>query len=215
MVHDILRLLIPPIYRIWLKKIEGLDNIPKNGQFIIAANHSSYYDVILPHILILPKINKKIHALVNSEYWNYPVCRQFLNVGECIPVFVEKKNHSKEKNRQSLDKALAYLLKKEPVLIFPEGTRSYDGKIGRGRTGIARLALKAKVPVLPFGIIGANKVMPRGKTLPRLARCSIKIGRPLHFGKYHNKKINKKMLREVTTKIMREIAALIGQKYNH
>ena len=215
MVYPIGKLIIPPIYKLWLRKVEGIENIPRDKTFIISANHSSYYDVLLPHILIIPKLNKKIHALSNSLYWKYPICRPFLDWGECVPVFTDKEKNSKQKNKVAIGKALKYLKNKELVLIFPEGTRSNDGKLKKGHTGIARLTLEAKVPVLPFGIIGAYKVIPKGKNLPRFARCEVKIGKALYFNKYYNKKITNKILEEITRNIMKQIAKLINQQYNY
>ena len=213
MAYPISKLIVPPMYKMWLKKIQGLDNIPKDKPFIIAANHSSYFDIFIPPILIVPKLNKKLHALVNSYYWKPFLTRIFLNMWEAIPVFVGKEKNSKEKNKLAFEKALKYLKNNELIMIFPEGTRSHDGKLRKAYTGIARLALNAKVPVLPFGIIDANKVLPIGKTLPRFVRCGVRIGKPLYFGKYYNRKPNNKIFEEITRSIMKQIATLIGQKY--
>ena len=127
---------------------------------------------------------------------------------------VAKEENSKEKNKASINLTITYLKNKEPVMIFPEGKRN-DGNLLRGHLGIARLALNSRVPVLPCGIIGANKVLPKGKFFPRLARCEVKIGKQMHFAEYYGKKQTKKILEEVTRSIMKEIARLIGQKYNH
>lgn len=214
MAYPISKLILPPIYRMWLKKVKGLDNIPKDEPFIIAANHSSYFDIFIPPILIVPKLNKKIHALVNSYYWNNPLTEYFLNMWESIQVYVYKEKNAKQKNKQASEKAISYLKNKELVMIFPEGTRN-DGKLKKAYTGVARIALKAKVPVIPFGIIGANKVLPKGKFFPRFVRCEAKIGKLMYFDKHYNKKINDKILEEITRSIMEEIAKLIGQKYNY
>lgn len=215
MVYLIAKWTVTPIYKLWLKETEGLENIPKNDPFIIAANHSSYYDAALLHSIIIPKINKRVHALVNSHYWKSFVTRVFLDWGESIPVFVEKEKGSNEKNKMAFKKALNYLKDEEIVLIFPEGTRSYDGKLRKAYSGISKLALKSKVPVLPVGIIGSCKVLPKGKILPRFKRCEVKIGKLMSFEKHYNKKINKNLLEEVTRSIMKQIAKLIGQKYNY
>ena len=215
MAYSVSKWIIPLIYKPWIRKVQGLENIPKDKSFIIAANHSSYFDVFLPAILIIPKINKKIHALVNSYYWKLFITGIFLNMWEAIPVFVDKEKNAKKKNKEAFEKALNHLKKNELVMIFPEGTRSSDGKLKKAYTGIARLALNAKVPVLPVGIIGANKVLPVGKIFPRFVRCEVKIGRLIHFEKYYIKNQNKKIIEEVTTSIMKEIAKLIGQEYRY
>lgn len=215
MVYPIAKWTVTPIYKLWLRKTEGLENIPKNDPFIMAANHSSYYDAALLHSIIIPKINKRVHALVNSHYWENFVTKAFLDWGESIPVFVEKEKGSNEKNKLAFKKALNYLKNKEIVLIFPEGTRSYDGKLKKAYNGIAKICLEAKVPILPVGIIGSCKVLPKGKILPRFKRCEVNIGKLMSFEKYYNKKINKNLLEEVTRSIMKQIAKLIGQQYNH
>lgn len=214
MAYPIGKHLVPLIYRPWIRKIEGLENIPQ-GTFIIVANHSSYFDIFLPPITTLKKIDRKIHALVNSYYWNNFLTGFFLNIWEAVPVYVGKEKSLKEKNKEAFSKALNYLKQNELVMIFPEGTRSKDGKLKKAYTGAARLALKSKKPVLPFGIIGASKVLPRGAAFPRFARCEVKIGKLMSFEKYYDKKINDKILEKVTRKIMKEIAKLIGQEYNY
>lgn len=214
MAYPISKLIIPPIYRPWIRKIEDVNNIPHDKTFIAAVNHSSYFDDFLLPIIIVPKINKKMHAWVNAYYWKNPVSRFFLNLWGGIPMYVLKEENAKEKNNASFKLTINYLKNKEPVMIFPEGTRN-DGKLLRGHTGIARLALKAKVPVLPCGIIGTNNVLPKGKFFPRFARCEVKIGKLIYFDRHYGKKLTKKILEEVTRSIMKEIAKLIGQKYNY
>ena len=215
MAHPISKWIIPPIYRLWIRKVEGLENIPKDKPFIIAANHTSYFDALLLPVIIIPKLNRKLHALVNSFYWKIPITRFFLDLWESIPVSVEKEKGYKEKNKLALENALSYFKKGEILIIFPEGRRSKDGKLQRAYTGIAKIALKAKVPILPAGIIGANKVLPVGKTLPRFKRCEVKIGKLMYFDKFYNKKINDKLLEEITRNIMKQIAKLTNQKYNY
>ena len=215
MAYPISRLIISPVYRIWLGKTEGTANIPKDKPFIIAANHSSYYDTLLVPIIIIPNANKKLHAWVDSTYWNISFTKFFLNMWEGIPVYIERQKNAKEKNKQAFKKAVSYLKKGDLIMIFPEGKRNADGKLSKGYTGIAKLALESKAPVLPIGIIGANKVLPKGKSFPRFVRCEVKIGKPIHFPKYYNKKINEKSLQEVTRSIMKEIAKLSGKEYDY
>ena len=214
MVYTIAKAILIPVYNMWLRKVTGLENAPKDKPFIIAANHSSYYETLLPYTILLPKLNKQIHALVNSRYWNNSIIKIILDLGKCIPVFIGK-DYDEKKNMEAIEKAAAYLKKKELIQIFPEGTRSYDGKLQRAHNGIAKLALKSKVPVLPFGIINSHKVLPKGKVFPRFRRCDVKIGKPMRFPQYYNKKINKNILDKLTRSIMMEIAKLINQEYNY
>lgn len=215
MVYSVVKRILPPIYKLWIRKVSGIENAPKEGSFILAANHASYYDALLLHTILIPKIDKKIHALVNSLYWRYFFTRAFVEHGECIPVYVERAKYSKQKNKQAFEKALNYLKNGDIVEIFPEGKRSLNGKLQKAYSGVAKLCLKAKVPVLPVGIIGSNKVLPIGKILPRFTKCEVKIGKLMHFTKYYNKKFDDKISEKITRKIMKQIAKLIGQKYNY
>ena len=214
MVYPIGKKIIPPIYKLWLRNAKGIENIPE-APFIIAANHSSYYDTVLPHSIIIPILNKKIHALSNSTYWKNPITRWILNLSECIPVYVKKEKYHQKKNKLAFEKAVSYLKKNEIVMIFPEGKRSSDGKLQKAYGGVGRLVLKSKVPVLPFGIIDSHKVFPKGKILPRFARCEVKIGKLIYFNEYYGKRTSKKTLEEITRNIMKEIAKLIGQEYSY
>ncbi|MBI2657805.1 1-acyl-sn-glycerol-3-phosphate acyltransferase [Candidatus Woesearchaeota archaeon] len=213
MAYPIGRILIPAVYWPWIRKVEGKENIPKNKPFIIAANHSSYFDTLLIPGIMVRVIDGKMNAWVNSYYWGNFMTRAFLDMWGAIPVHVEKDKDAKEKNKEAFSLTIKCLKNNEPVMIFPEGGRN-DGKLRKAYPGIARLALSAKVPVLPVGIIGASRVMPKGKMLPRLARCEVKIGKLMHFDKYYNKQ-SEKTYGQVTRSIMKEIGRLIGQEYNY
>ncbi|MBI2653739.1 1-acyl-sn-glycerol-3-phosphate acyltransferase [Candidatus Woesearchaeota archaeon] len=213
MIYPIARITLVPFYKLWLRKVEGLENVPKDKPFIIAANHSSYYDALLIHVILVPKINKKIRALVNNNYWKFFITKIILDWGECIPVFVGKE--SKEKNKQAFRKAIQCIKEGGIIEIFPEGGRSADGRLQKAYNGVAKIALAAKAPVLPVGIIDAHKVLPKGAMLPRLKRCEVKIGKLMHFDDCYNKKINDKLLEDITRSIMNEIAKLITQEYNY
>lgn len=215
MTYPITKRIIIPIYKLWIGKIQGMNNLLKDRSFIIATNHTSYYDILVLPSIIVPKLDKKMSALVNSHYWKNFITRTVLNLWKCIPVFVEKEKDSKEKNKLSMEKASNYLENNRILMIFPEGKRNYDGKLRKAYHGVAILALRTKVPVIPAGIVGANKVLPKGKIFPRFVRCKVKIGKPLYFKKYYGKNINKKTLDHVTRIIMKEIAKLIGQEYKY
>ena len=214
MVYAIGKLFIPPLYNLWVGKINGLKNVPRDKSFIIAVNHSSYYETLLPYTILTPLLNKQIHALVNSRYYCNPLLELFLAWGKSLPVFVGK-DYDEKKNLQSIDKASNFLKKGDLIQIFPEGTRSYDGRLKKGYTGVAKLAMMAKVPVLPMGVIGSNNVLPKGKIFPRFVKCDVKFGNLMSFERYYNKKIGDKILEKITREIMKEIAKLINQEYNY
>ena len=107
----------------------------------------------------------------------------------------------------------SYLTQGKIIGIYPEGTRTLDGKLQRGKTGAARLALAAKVPIVPVGLIGTFEILPKGKNIPKLKRAIVNIGKPIYFDKYYGKENDKKTIRLVTTKVMKEIAKLCKKKY--
>ncbi len=162
---------------------------------------------------VIRYIDKNVHMYCNDRFYKNKFLAAFLNWAKCIPVSIQTKNP--KTNKKAFKLALKYLKKGEPVGIFPEGGRSIDGKLREAKTGIARLALVSKVPVLPIGIIGSHKVLPKGAKFPRFKRFDIKIGKLIYLHKYFGKENNKKVLKEVTTLIMKEIGKLINQKYRY
>jgi len=209
MVFPIAKIIIPPVVKLWIKEVNGLKNIPEKGHFIVAANHSSYIDNLIIGSIIVPYIDKKIYWLAKKEHFETFFQRLWHNYVGAIPL--DRQSGGKEVLRF----AVTALKHKEIIAIYPEGTRTLTGKIQKAYTGIARLALFSKAPVLPIGLTGTFEILPKGKNIPKLKRATMNIGTPMTFEKYYNKKINKKMLREVTTAIMKEIAKLSKQKYNY
>lgn len=205
---------IYPLIRRYIKSIEGIENLSKEGCYIIAANHASYIDDFIFSCIPLFHTNKHIHIFVKDRYFKNYFIRKFLEYGECIPIYIDKSEKAKSLNGEALIKAADYLKYKDIVGIFPEGTRSPDGILQKGKIGVARLALSAKVPVIPYGIIGSSKILPKGAIFPRFKRCEVKIGKPIYFDKFYGKN-DKKTYEEVTRIVMKEIAKLIGQEYNY
>jgi 1-acyl-sn-glycerol-3-phosphate acyltransferase len=143
---------------------------------------------------------------------------------ELFETWIGKKIHNavgtipidrKGKDKKALEKALDALKKGKIVGIFPEGGRTRTGKLNKGKTGVARLALWAKVPVIPIGIKGSYKIWSAHQKIFKFKKAIyINIGKPMYFNKYYNKKFTKKLLRKITDQIMKEIARLTNQKYN-
>jgi 1-acyl-sn-glycerol-3-phosphate acyltransferase len=156
------------------------------------------------------------HIYVNSRFYKSRLLKTFLDHYGCIPVYVEKQKNAKRKNKKAFQKAKEYLGLGEIVGVFPEGRRSLDGKLKKAKLGAAKLALSAKVPVIPIGIIGSYELFPKGKKFPKLKKSVIvNIGKPIYFNKYYGKDDDNKALENVTRKIMQEIGKLSRQKYNH
>ncbi|MAG91453.1 hypothetical protein CMO83_02155 [Candidatus Woesearchaeota archaeon] len=207
MPYTIAKRIIPPIVNIWVERINGIENIPKKGGFIIAANHASYMDHLIIIANFVTYLNRKVHFLSKKEHFDNIFKAAWHTYAGAIPL--DRKKGGKE----ALRWAIRALKQGKIIAIHPEGTRSLTGKLEKAKTGTARLALKAKVPILPVGLIGTFEILPKGKYIPKAKKATMEIGKPLYFTEYYNKKINKRMLNKITIKIMKEIARLSNQKY--
>lgn len=208
MVYPIAKLIIMPIVGLWIKEVKGIENVPKKCPFIIAANHASYMDHFMILCTLIKHLNRKIHYLSKKEHFSNPIKAAWHTWGGAIPLDREAKG------TKALIWATKALKKGKIIAIHPEGTRSLTGKLQRGKTGVARLALAAKVPVVPVGLIGTFEILPKGKYIPKLRKARMNIGKPIYFDKYYNRRVTKRLLREITTKIMKDIAKLCRQEYN-
>ncbi len=217
MIHSIQSLTILPLLKlIWIKKIKGISNIPLDGRFVVTPNHQSFFDDWIVPGIIDPLVNKELHMYVNRNYFKNPLFRWYLKHHKCIPVEVHKVKDKKEINEKAFQKALYYLENKEPICIYPEGHRSPDGELQKAKFGAARLAITAKVPILPIGLIGSRDILQKGKTFPKIKKIiKLNIGKPIYLKEYYGKENNKKILKEATTLIMKEIAKLTRKKYRY
>lgn len=210
-IAPIVQHIVLPILNTWIKKVKGLENIPKDKSFILTPNHSSYIEHFLIGSIVIPYLNRKLYYIAKKEHFDTVSQKMWsklwMKYVPTIPI-------DRRKGEKALNDALSHLKKGKIVLIYPEGTRSLTGKIQQGKTGVARLALGAKVPVVPLGIKGTFEILPKGKKIPKLKKAIFNFGRPMYFNEYYNKPITKKILREVTNNVMKEIARLSGQKYN-
>jgi 1-acyl-sn-glycerol-3-phosphate acyltransferase len=204
MFYWVLKIVFGPLFKlIWIKKVEGLENIPKKGNYIIAANHSSYFD-FFSLVSVWPK---RIYFLAGEiffkKWWWYPLVKL---TGQ---IKVDRDSGDKT---EAKEKALLFLKQGKIMGIFPEGTRSSDGNIGKSFTGVASFCLNGKVPVIPVGIKGTYQVMSRHDKRPKLKKIiAIKIGKPMYFEEYYNSSDDKNVLREITDKIINEIFFLFSK----
>lgn len=205
--YSMIKTLFSPIIRwIWVKEIEGLHNIPKEGSVIIASNHESYFD-FLCSIAVFPR---KVHYLAAEVFYANPFWRPLMKLTGQIKV--DRKSNNKAETHRLVYSALS---QERMIGIFPEGTRSPDGKIGQTQVGVAMYALKAKIPVVPVGIVGTYEIMSRHDRLPKFKKAKIIIGEPMHFQEYRDIVHTKAHLRYVTDRIMLKIAELTGKEYVH
>src|SRR3954451_7132807 len=210
MLYTVVHTLVPPVARaIWRPTVEGLDNLPRTGPVIVASNHLSFADsLVIP--IVAPR---KVVFLAKEDYFTGTgvkgmLSRAWFTSGGMIPV---DRDDSKAA-LASLDLALEVLGRGEAFGIYPEGTRSRDGRLYRGRTGVAHLALTSGAPVVPVGLIGTQDLQPVGSRLPRLAKVTVRFGEPLRFEGRYDGVPTGRARREVTDVVMNEIQKLSGQE---
>jgi 1-acyl-sn-glycerol-3-phosphate acyltransferase len=202
-VRPLVRLLFRP-------QKQGFANIPATGAAILASNHLSYLDpVFLPAI-----VDRPISFLAKNDYFTGKglsgrfVRWFFLAIGQ-LPM----DRSGGAASETSLGAGLQHLATGGLLGIYPEGTRSVDGRLYRGRTGAARMVLQAHVPVIPIAMTGTFEVMPPHAKFPRIRRIGIIVGEPLDFSRYEGKQNDREVLRQITDEIMQAIEKLSGQTY--
>ncbi|MGQ4496971.1 lysophospholipid acyltransferase family protein [Dermabacteraceae bacterium P13101] len=204
------RLLNPVLYGFWRPRVSGLENIPREGSVIIAANHLANADsAVLP--ILTPR---RIHFLVKSTYWHNGglsnlLQRLFFTAAGAIPV----DRGTLHSAQGSLEVALKYLQRGEAFGIYPEGTRSRDGRLYKGRGGAAWLAFEADAPIIPVGLRGTQHFWPSGSKRPLRHPFTIRFGEPIHPADIAPGKPKSVRRRELTEVLMRRIAELSGQEY--
>lgn len=210
MVFPVVKAVLFPIFRIVIKEVKGLNNIPKKGPFIIAANHSSYLDPLMVGTVFVSKTNRRIRFLTKvGVLWHFFPEWVSVRYAGCIPTTKTRLFQEKP-----LPASIKLLHEGEIIGIFPEGTRNH-GELIKGKTGVARLTLEG-FKVIPVGIKGTHDIYPIGKTFPKLKKIvKINIGKPMKFEKIPEKKINKKILKKVTMKIMKRIGELADLEYGY
>jgi len=201
-IKAILKPVARVLYRPW---VEGMENLPRKGPVILAANHVSFLDSIFVP-LVLPR---RITYVAKADYWKRAWTRWFFAAVRQIPMPRE----GGEASERALRAGMRVLRSGEILGIYPEGTRSPDGRLYRGKTGVARLAIRTGVPVVPVGVIGTRQVMPPGKYVPRLSRVGVRIGKPLDFKRYAGRSGDHFALRSATDEVVFEIMLLCGQTY--
>jgi 1-acyl-sn-glycerol-3-phosphate acyltransferase len=206
-VKAILTPILRTLFRPW---IDHPEHIPTDGPAILASNHLSFSDsIFLP--LVIPR---RVTFLAKADYFTGKGIKGMLNkaffsgVGQ-VPI----DRSGGAASEAALRTAKRILADGNLLGLYPEGTRSPDGRLYRGKTGVARMALEAGVPVIPVAMINTDVVQPTGKVIPRLGRVGIRVGRPLDFSRYQGMEGDRFVLRSITDEIMYELMLLSGQEY--
>jgi 1-acyl-sn-glycerol-3-phosphate acyltransferase len=203
-------LLGPPIRRIFRPIEEGTENVPGNGPAIIASNHLSFADWLFMPLAL----DRRVTFVAKSDYFTgvglkgWAQRRFFAGTGQ-VPI----DRSGGRASESALRAGLKVLQRGELFGIYPEGTRSHDGRLYKGRTGVARLALLAGVQVIPSAIIGTDLIAPPGKIVARIVSPTVRFGTPLDFSRYSGMSEDRFVLRSITDEIMYAIMELSGQEY--
>ena len=208
--YTLLKAFLSPILMLLFRpKVTGLRNVPTLGPVIIASNHLSFSDsIFMP--LVVPR---KVTFLAKSEYFTSPGIKGFFKkiafhaLGQ-VPV----DRSGGRRSEAAIDTGLRVLAEGDCIGIYPEGTRSPDGRLYKGRTGIARLAIESGAPVIPVAMFNTDKIQPTGRVIPKLRQVAMVFGEPMDFSLAGDSN-NPKVLRKVTDEIMRTLQSLSGQEY--
>lgn len=201
------KFLLTPYLRLFFRiRVEGREHIPERGPAILASNHISFCDsFFLP--LVVPR---RVRYVAKAEYFENWKVAWFFRANGHIPI---KRGEGSDWKR-AMDGAVGALEAGDLFGIYPEGTRSKDGKLHRGHTGVAMLAARTGAPVIPIGFIGTDKAQPVGsKMIWPFKRITIKIGPPVDFGDQGDQPKGQRVLRAMTDAVMTEIQRLSGQEY--
>ncbi|NDL57304.1 1-acyl-sn-glycerol-3-phosphate acyltransferase [Phytoactinopolyspora mesophila] len=205
------KVLLGPLLRVYYRPwAEGTENVPTEGPAILAGNHLTVVDsFFMP--LLLPR---KVTFWAKSDYFTETGVkgwfkRFFFSRTGNLPV----DRSGGRASEQAMRSALKVLEEGELLGLYPEGTRSPDGRLYRGKTGAARLALAAKVPVIPVAMIGTAEMQPAGQLIPKRMRPGVRFGKPLDFSRYEGLEADRYVLRAVTDEIMYALMELSGQEY--
>ena len=205
-MYWVLKFVLTPVVYLGVRvKIEGREHIPRRGAVILAANHRSFLD----SIFIPLAVRRRVTFVAKAEYFDDRKTAWFFRGCGQIPIRREGGSASE----RALESATDVLRAGNVFAIYPEGTRTRDGYLHRGHTGVARLALRCNVPIVPIGLIGSDEVQPVDAKRPRLFRpVTIRFGEPIDPARYAGRD-DRLALREITDEVMYEIAQLSGYEY--
>lgn len=200
----------PLVHSVYRPVVQGAENVPAAGPVIFACNHLSFMDSMFLPI----EVDRHVVYLAKSEYFTGRgikgwFSRMFFGGVGQVPI----DRSGGKASEASLTTGLGVLAQGRQLGIYPEGTRSPDGRLHRGRTGVARLALESGAPLVPVAMIDTDKVLRKGSIMPRVYRIGVAFGEPMDFSRFQGMADDRFVLRSITDEIMHEIARLGGQEY--
>ena len=205
------RLIAGPFLRLlWRPKVTGIENVPETGGAILASNHLSIMDSIFLPLMV----DRPVTFAAKSEYFTGTrltdrAAAAYMRATKQLSV-----DRTGVRSAQDMLEAALGLLRRGALFgIYPEGTRSPDGRLYRGRVGVGWLALRSGLPVIPVAMSGTDRVLPPGHTIPRFTSIRIIIGKPMTFDAYRGQPPGARQRRAVTDEVMQAIQALSGQEY--
>jgi 1-acyl-sn-glycerol-3-phosphate acyltransferase len=206
-LYWIVKYLVTPFMRVFVRvRVEGRENVPRHGAVILAANHRSFLDsFFIPMVM-----RRRVTFVAKAEYFDDAKTAWFFRSCGQIPIRREGGSASE----RALASATEVLRSGNVFAIYPEGTRTRDGLLHRGHTGVARLALGCNVTIVPIGLVGTDDVQPIDSRLPKLfRRVTIRFGEPVDPARYAGREHDRMALRELTDEVMYEIGQLSGYEY--
>ena len=207
MLYWLLKGILTPVLRFFYRvRVEGLEHLPRSGSAILASNHLSFSDsIFLPLVL-----RRRVTFVAKAEYFDDPKTAWFFRALGQIPV----KREGGSAAQGAIDAAREVLDRGELFGIYPEGTRSPDGRLHRGHTVVARLALHCRTPVLAVAMGGTAELQPIGQVRPRVFMpVTLRFSAPMTFERYYDRADDPRVLRQITDEIMFELRQLSGQEY--
>lgn len=198
-------ILTPCLFALWRISVKGGRHVPMRGAAIVASNHGSFLDSFFVPVSVL----RRMTFVAKAEYFDRWRTRWFFQGVGQIPIRRDGDNASEG----ALLAARGVIASGNLLGIYPEGTRSTDGRLYRGKTGVARLAISTGAPIVPCGVTGSRDVLPKGKRLPRLGKVTVSFGEPIDPAPYAAMADRQLATRILTDEVMRRIRDLSGQEY--
>ena len=212
MLYNLLKYVFlgPWLRLIFRPQVEGREHVPATGPAIIASNHLSFSDSIFMPLMV----KRRVTFVAKSEYFTGKGLKGWLTKMFFVGTGTIPVDRSGGRAAQAaIETGLRVLREGNVFGIYPEGTRSPDGRLYRGKTGVARLALESGAPVIPVVMLNADEIQPPGKILPKIKQVRIRFGAPLDFSRYRGMAGDRFIERAVTDEIMYELMELSGREY--